>query len=148
DLPSFFSPFPNLNDRGKALEEAWQKQLVDIEAGDGSVRKVMETTLADLRPREKAGQVPSLVFSPMMVEDGRRLVISRVDRRHMAARRGRRLGPESSRGRATDEVLYSVEALELFRLFPRSKSALTLATAARMSASFPYLSPAVSLPTY
>jgi hypothetical protein len=37
--------------------------------------------------------------------------------------------------------------MELFRLFPGANKELTVAAAARMSASFPYFSPAVSLPT-
>jgi hypothetical protein len=42
---------------------------------------------------------------------------------------------------------YSHEALELFRLFPQARSRFALSTAVRMSASFPYFSPAVPLPT-
>jgi hypothetical protein len=42
---------------------------------------------------------------------------------------------------------YSHDGLELFRLFPQSRNRFALSTAVRMSASFPFLSPAVSLPT-
>jgi hypothetical protein len=42
---------------------------------------------------------------------------------------------------------YSLEALELFRLFPEAKPHFKLSTAVRMSATFPYFTPAVSLPT-
>ena len=42
--------------------------------------------------------------------------------------------------------LYSLSALEFFRLFPLATD-FHLATGVRMSASFPYVSPAVNLPT-
>src|SRR5262249_9040846 len=42
---------------------------------------------------------------------------------------------------------YSRSAVELFRLFPDARERFRLSTAARMSASFPYVSPAVELPT-
>jgi hypothetical protein len=44
---------------------------------------------------------------------------------------------------------YSIEALELFRLFPGAdfREKFKLSTAVRMSASFPFFSPSVSLPT-
>ena len=41
---------------------------------------------------------------------------------------------------------YSLTAFEFFRLFPKAKE-FRLSTAIRMNASFPYVSPAVSLPT-
>jgi hypothetical protein len=40
-----------------------------------------------------------------------------------------------------------MEALELFRMFPDTRGSFRLSTAVRMSASFPYFSPAVALPT-
>src|SRR5262249_7852608 len=42
---------------------------------------------------------------------------------------------------------YSQSAVEFFRLFPDARDRLKLKTAARMNASFPYVSPAVDLPT-
>ena len=43
--------------------------------------------------------------------------------------------------------VYSRPAIEFFRLFPESRARFHLSTAARMNATFPFLSPAVSLPT-
>jgi hypothetical protein len=146
DLPSFFSPYPNMRDRGKALEEAWGEEL-----GNASPmfccnqKRALDLTFADLQDAEKKGDCPSLVFSPMMVEDGRRLLISNLDLRYVAANTGNRLGTENSGQRSA--VPYSIEALELFRMFPEAKEHFKLSTAVRMSATFPYFTPAVSLPT-
>jgi hypothetical protein len=146
DIPGLFSPFPNLSDRGKALEEAWRDELGTAspmygKAGVGA----LDLSFADLRDREADGDCPSLVFSPMMIEDGRRLLISNLDLRYVAANTGSRIdfaGPVKN-----GNIPYSIEALELFRMFPEAKRTFKLSTAVRMSASFPYFSPAVSLPT-
>jgi hypothetical protein len=73
----------------------------------------------------------------MLVEDGRRLVISNLDLGDLLENRSAAL-------LAGQQVL-SREGVEFYRLFP--DAGLTLATAARMSASFPYFAPAVALPT-
>src|SRR5262249_18828341 len=44
--------------------------------------------------------------------------------------------------------IYSISALELFGLFPDARAQFRVSTAARMNASFPFLSPAVDLPTH
>ena len=43
---------------------------------------------ADLIDDEASGNIPSLVFSPMLVEDGRRLLISNLDLRYVASNDG------------------------------------------------------------
>jgi hypothetical protein len=70
---------------------------------------------------------PAIVFSPMLVASGRPLLISNLDLSCIAT-------PDT-------------QAVELFRLFPGSEANVSLATAARMSASFPYVTPATELPT-
>lgn len=129
DLPSLLSPWA-LADRGQALEEAWSETL------DGRLNK----PLADLREGENAGWRPSLVFSPMLVEDGRRLLVSNLNLAEIATNEGGALG-------APGGVFRSRSEIELRKLFPEDGGKLTLATAARMSASFPFVSPAATLPT-
>ena len=125
-------------DRGVALERDW---------------KALRFPLHDLRELERIGRIPSLIFSPMIVEDGRRLLISNLD-----------LGRSDDSGRPVPSMVmtrghlisdtspgekvggYSLSALEYYRLFPEARC-LYLSTAVRMSASFPYVSPAVNLPT-
>ena len=70
---------------------------------------------------------PSLIFSPMLVDTGIPLIISNLD-----------LG-----------AVYPnpTEAVELFKWLPGSQDLLKVQTAARMSATFPFISPAVRLPT-
>lgn len=139
DVPGFFSPFPSPTDRGEALERAWSKGL------DGE----LDVSFEKLAERERAGWCPSLAFSPMMIEDGRRLLVSNLDLRYPASNDGHLLAYDPDRPDRLADLNrnYSHDALELFRLFPASRGRFALSTAIRMSASFPFLSPAVSLPT-
>jgi hypothetical protein len=111
-------------DRGDAVQEAWL----------ANTRGVFGQTVRSLREGETAGWRPSLILSPMIVEDGRRLLISNLDLDAVATQATRAQG---SLGRG---------ALEFGRLFTDA-AALKLGTAARMSATFPYVMPAVELPT-
>ncbi len=79
----------------------------------------------------------------MLVEDGRRLLISNLDLKDVSRSRANLLRPEK------DDLL-SISAFELFRLFPdeRTRKDFRVATAVRMSASFPYVTPATPLPTW
>lgn len=104
-------------DRGYALEREWEDNT-----------KSMQQPLDALAAGEAEGWRPSLIFSPMMVEDGRRLLVSNLD-----------LG-------AITETSASLTALELAKLVPKALD-LHVSTVARMSASFPYVSPAAEVPT-
>ncbi|QVL31848.1 patatin-like phospholipase family protein [Telmatocola sphagniphila] len=140
DLPALFSPWPQHYDRGKALERSW------IDNGLKSLNK----TFGELRQGEIEGWRPSLIFSPMMIEDGRRLLISNLDLRYVASNDGSLIQPDnlSDPNRPPNGFEnYSKEAMELFRMFPSAKRDFTLASAVRMSATFPFFTPAVSLPT-
>ncbi|WP_224360865.1 patatin-like phospholipase family protein [Hyalangium versicolor] len=120
--------------RGRALEQAWVRHT----------RGVLDQTFDMLRPGEAAGWRPSLVYSPMIVEDGRRLLVSNLDLSALLTSSAITLGAGTSS--ATSTAL-SLSGLQLFQLFPGRQQALRVATAARMSASFPYVSPAGQLPT-
>jgi hypothetical protein len=119
DVPKLFLPF-HFADRGVALEQAW----IDNSPPMGK-------PLGDLAAGEKDGWRPSLVFTPMFAEDGRRLIISNMDcsRFTVAA------DPHDPRR------IYSVRGVELLRIAPEARS-MPVATAARMNASFPFVSPA------
>jgi hypothetical protein len=133
-----FFPSRLAEDRGIVLERDWPS---------------LRFALHDLHDLETAGAIPSLIFSPMIVEDGRRLLISNLNLGEpdvpaapvppMVLARGHLIS-DSSAGKALGD--YSLSALEYYRLFPEAKG-LYLSTAVRMSASFPYVSPAVNLPT-
>jgi hypothetical protein len=52
-------------DRGRVLEESWDD--------------LRQVPFRELRAAERQGQVPSLVLAPVVLEDGRRMVISNLD---------------------------------------------------------------------
>jgi hypothetical protein len=100
----------------------------------------LNVTFDSLRKGEVDGWRPSLIFSPMMVEDGRRLLISNLDLATVTQNCGNIL--------LNTNALYSRDSLEFFRLFPGATNRFLLSTAVRMSASFPYITPAGVLPTW
>ena len=139
DLPLAFAPVDNLHDRGRALEDAWVANLRKRMAID------LDLPLGQLRNGERLGQLPSLVFSPMLVEDGRRLIISNRDLRAVTDSEARWLSSSDSAQPYTGRN--SRGAYHLSDLLPDDWAGIPLATAARLSASFPYISPAAVLPT-
>jgi predicted acylesterase/phospholipase RssA len=141
DLPAACLSRPPRQDRGKALEQAWET----LSGG------LLGQPVHSLAAGELEGWRPSLVFAPMLAEDGRRLLISNLDLKFLTRTEGPFLLDQASRclaqmGRPSDD-LYSLSAYQFFRLFPRAKPTFKISTAIRMSASFPYISPAVNLPT-
>jgi hypothetical protein len=139
DIPLAFLPVPNLRDRGQALESKWCKHAKCL-GGD------LETPLSALRDGEAAGLWPSLVFSPMVVEDGRRLLVSNLDLSLVTDHLARWLSSAATPG-SPSTGLASQSAYALADLVPKALDRVSLATAARLVASFPYVSPAISLPT-
>jgi hypothetical protein len=140
DLPGAFIPGGSAHDRGLALEQAW----------DDYLGGVFEQSFDKLAPGEAEAWRPSLILSPMIVEDGRRLLISNLYLSPLAETTGSFLtaGPNRPKGKFQEErSRYSLTALEFFQLFPSAWSKFKLATAVRLSASFPYVSPVAALPT-
>jgi hypothetical protein len=130
DVPLAFLPFANEGNRGQALEDAWR-------AHGGAP---LDATFAQLRAGEQEGRWPSLVFSPMLVEDGRRLLISNVDLTAAARNLVRWID------RPAPDIA-STSAYHLADVVPGALDEFPVRTAARLSASFPYVSPAAVLPT-
>ncbi len=123
----------NTFDRGWALERAWTNNMGEV----------MGEPLAGLADDEAAGKRPSLIFSPMIVEDGRPLLISNLDLSGMLENRGSRIGVKGVEG----DSVYSLAAAQFYNLFPKVRGRFPLSTAIRISASFPYVSPEAVLPT-
>ncbi len=73
DMPLGVLPRTTANDRGLALELAWKRHL----------NGALDVPFRDLRAEEQAGKLPSLVFTPMMIEDGRQLIISNLNLDYM-----------------------------------------------------------------
>ncbi len=125
DAPlSALCPQGYADDRGRRLERAWELKFGDYWAA---------LTFKKMREEERDGRYPSLVFTPMMVEDGRPLYVSTLD-----------LDPIAYPVRDTGP---QVRGLEFMKHFPDAGWDLRVGTAARLSASFPYFSPAATLPT-
>jgi hypothetical protein len=130
DLPRALWPVRQAYDRGIVLEEQWR--TLDLTFGDPGYLD-----------GERAGWRPSLVLSPMVVETGRRLLFSNLDLHDLVALQARAL-PSSPGG---GPKIYGRSAVQFFRVFPDAYPTFRLGTAVRMSATFPYASPAVNLPT-
>jgi len=118
------------NDRGAALEEAWARHQ----------NRALDVPFRDLREDEAAGTLPSLVFSPMMIEDGRLLFISNLNLDYMVETGQNDTYPDH------DKRLRSYIGAEFYKLFPQAHQ-FRLSTAVRMNAAFPFFSPAAALPT-
>src|SRR5262249_15464673 len=153
DIPTVWLPGEFRADRGRALEAAWKKNWDEV----------LDVAFRKLAPGEAAGWRPSLLPPPRLVEAGRQLLISNLILSSLTDNIGPLLntdsGPGTPRSRPAakrrpasgdpsplDRQRYSLSALEFFQLFPGAW-AFKVSTAARMNASFPFVSPAVDLPT-
>jgi hypothetical protein len=125
---------PLRGDRGEALEKAWEKNTFGA----------LAVPFAELRDSEQAGWRPSLVFSPMLVEDGRRLVISNLNLDFLVRNLGSLLTEEATSPGETAQ--YSLSGWQFFELFPHATD-IPLSRIARLNASFPYITPDTELPT-
>jgi hypothetical protein len=150
DLPSIWVPGAVSWDRGKALERAWHRNTPSDRLDGVSP---LTRSFEELKDLERKGRRPSLVFSPMLVEDARRLLVSNLDVLDLTWSAGDTLDRDTLRKKypglpqIPDRPVLSLSAVEFFRLFPKARG-FQVGTAARMSATFPVVSPAVSLPTY
>jgi hypothetical protein len=154
DLPHLWLLGPMPRDRGREIEQAWFRNT----RRPGEERSPLEKSFVELRELERQGLRPSLVFSPMLVEDSRRLIISNLDLDGQTMSYSQQLAgssfaehgvteDDSVPERANLRTQRSLSAVEFFRLFPQA-TGFQVSTAARMNASFPLVSPAVNLPTY
>ena len=120
DAVAVFFPWRQYHDRGRILEQAW------VENTGGERHSALAEHFRGLSAREAEGWLPSLVLSPTLAEDATPLLISNLD-------------------------LGQLNRVEFFKLFPESSNPdaqrLRISTAVRMNATFPFVSPAVSLPT-
>ncbi|MGQ0505465.1 MAG: hypothetical protein ACT4TC_09110, partial [Myxococcaceae bacterium] len=110
-------------DRSRALELGWEEAT-----------GVLGKSFADLRVHEGKARLPSLALAPMMLEDGRRLLISNLDLYRLAT------------SSLTPGEVLSYSGVQLFQVVPGSE-ALHLSTAVRLNATFPWVTTAAQLPT-
>ena len=110
---------PSTLDRGWAIERLWRQRMTacgDAEIDLGDLR------LTDLAAMSRRNQFPVVVFNATLVETGQRFLIS----------------PVTSPPRVTEED--EAAAVEMLRVFPWAHPRVS--TGARLSATFPYVTPA------
>lgn len=125
-------------DRGRTLENTWDQNFADAEWRDGSP---LARSIRSLKTAEANCDRPSLIYCPMMVEDSKRLLISNLDLRTLTEPQAYRLDAEDK----PEAAPLGLPAVEFFRLYDTATE-FRVGTAARMSASFPIVSPAVAIP--
>lgn len=111
---------------------AWETQLLENTEG------VLDKRLRDYSLPESMAEIPLVVISPTIINDGRAL--------HIAAQPSSWLlhEPDTSPG-GINAVVNGVEFSRFFREY--NPGNLKLSSALRMNSAFPYVMPAVSLPS-
>jgi len=117
-----------IKDRGYAFE----KQLLL------NTENVLDKKLMDYRKQEFTAQIPMMIFSPTIINDGRRLLI--------AAQPVSYLSNNNPKNNTFSQP--NTENIEFSKLFKaQGAEDLKFSSAIRMSATFPYIMPSVSLPS-
>ncbi len=115
-------------DRGSAFEQKLEE----------NTHNVFNKRLNDYKEEEANSTIPMMVFSPSIVNDGRKLLISPQGISYLT------MNPKSEK--TTYDKLF--DAVEYSRFFKEQGAKNTLFTSVlRMSATFPYITPIVSLPS-
>lgn len=115
-------------DRGYAFELALNR----------NTRNMLRKTIADYALPEFEAKIPKIIFTPTVINDGRRLIISSQPSSYL-----------------TYNISYTFknqwilpEDIEFRRFFANHRAdSLLFTSAIRMSATFPYILPAVALPS-
>jgi len=103
----------------------WEPNLEDRGVVLEQEWTTLQLTFAELERGEREGWRPSLIVSPYLVESAKPMFISNLN---------------------LEGIITGKLAEEFFRTFPGARDRFRLATAVRMSSSFPLISPAVRLP--
>lgn len=103
-----------------------------------NTRRMLDVRLSDLAGPEREARIPMMVVSPTSINDGRRLVISPLPMAFLT-----NITPD-----ATSMIQSQPEAIEFGRFFAGQRAEhLKLTSALRMNATFPYITPVVSMPS-
>jgi hypothetical protein len=117
-----------VRDRGSAFEEGL----------NANTRGLLDVRLKDLEAPERDAIVPHLVMCPVSINDGRRLIVASRPMAFLS-----HITPAAPMAQQSEP-----EAIEFQRLFrDHDPGNLKLTSALRMNASFPYISPVVTLPS-
>ncbi len=133
DLFFNFQKFKEGNERhSKDRAYVFEKQL------NSNVRNVFDKRLKDYKNAEDEAIIPMMIFTPTIVNDGRRLLISPHDISFLSH------DPQ----KADFNFTPAVDGVEFRKLFKNQHADdIKFSSIIRMSATFPYILPAVSLPS-
>lgn len=135
-INDLFIRFQKIHDRGHSYTKdrgySLEKQL------NANTNQVLNKRLKDYYEPEKQAEIPMMIFTPTIINDGRTLYISPQ--------------PVSYLTQKPDEqdlnILSNTDGVEFRRFFKdQDADELWFSSALRMSATFPYISPAVTLPS-
>ncbi len=111
---------------------AFEKQLNE------NTGHVFRKTLGDYRQPEADALIPMMIFTPTIVTDGRRLLISSQPVSYLTPH-----DPDS-----TFKYTPTIDGIEFSKLFKEENAdSIRFTTVMRMNATFPYILPAVNMPT-
>ncbi|MBA3649341.1 MAG: hypothetical protein H0W62_12455 [Chitinophagales bacterium] len=117
-------------DRGYMFEKRWNENLGYI----------MNKSLADYSNYESNATVPMILFSPTIIDDGRRLLLSGMPVSYLTQPSKRMLSGNPNE--------MKVDAIDIHSFFKEQNgSHLLFTSAVRMNSTFPYILPNVYLPT-
>lgn len=133
DLFFNFQKFKEGNERhSKDRAYVFEKQL------NSNVRNVFDKRLKDYKNAEREAIVPMMIFSPTIVNDGRRLLISPHNISYL----------NHDISKPDFNFVSAVDGVEFRRLFKNQRADdIKFSSIIRMSATFPYILPAVSMPS-
>lgn len=114
-------------DRGYAFEQ----QLLQ------NTNNILDHTLGSYSVSEQEGKIPTLIFSPTIINDGRRLLIASQDLHFLAS--------SHYAGKHLSELYENIEIRSL--LDKQNIDKLRFSTVLRASATFPFVMPMITLPT-
>ncbi|WKN41311.1 patatin-like phospholipase family protein [Tunicatimonas pelagia] len=123
-----YGGFTYTKDRGYAFEEQFNK----------NTHHLLDKQLSDYRVPEQNAEMPMIILTPAIVNDGRKLYISPQHVSYMHIRL-----PHENRSHRS--IIKGVDFRRL--LHQQHADSLRFLTALRMNAAFPYVTPNVTLPT-
>lgn len=115
-------------DRGTAFDRTFNQHTLGM----------LDKTLDDYYLPEKNAEMPAMIFAPIMIQDGRRMVMSAQPTSFFTFTQNQQT--------VLDDRVY--DGLEFRRIFADQDAGnISFLTANRISASFPYITPLVNLPS-
>lgn len=116
-------------DRGYAFE---QELISNLEGA-------FDRTLGSYEAFERSGQIPTMIFMPTIVNDGRRLLVSSQHHGYLQA------SDQLDERVGLDPQIENIEYLKYFR--DNKPEDVNFTSVLRMSSTFPYIMPMITMPT-